>query len=98
MPIHGLLDHINECPTASADVNTGDPIDPGSSPVVGMPDGLISLNAGAPFYGPIDVSFTTTGDTTAASGLALERVMSADSSGNLSYHRTITVPRTSRRT
>lgn len=92
MHIHGLLDQVNECPTASADVNTGDPIDPGSF-LGGTPDGLISLNEGAPFYGPIDVSFTTTGDTTAASGLALERFMSADASGNLSYHRSITVPK-----
>lgn len=93
MHIHGLVDRVNECPTASADVNTGDPIDAATSQIAGTPDGLISLNEGAPFYGPIDVSFTTTGDTTAASGLALDRFASADASGNLSYHRTITVPK-----
>jgi hypothetical protein len=93
MHIHGLLDHVNECPTASADVNTGDPIDPATSQIAGTPDGLISLSEGAPFYGPIDVSFTQTGDTSAASGLALERFVSADSAGNLSYHRSIIVPK-----
>jgi hypothetical protein len=93
MHIHGLLDHVNECPTASADVNTGDPIDSKTSQIAGTPDGLISLNEGAPFYGPIDVSFTQTGDTSAASGLALERFVSADSAGNLSYHRSIVVPK-----
>jgi len=93
MHIHGLLDRVNECPPASADVNTGDPIDGTTPQVTGTPDGLISLNEGDPFYGPIDVSFTTTGDTSAASGLALERFASADASGHLGYHRSITVPK-----
>jgi hypothetical protein len=93
MHIHGLLDRVNECPPSSADVNTGDPIDPSTPQITGTPDGLISLGEGAPFYGPIDVSFTTSGDTSAASGLALERFASADAAGNLSYHRSITVPK-----
>jgi hypothetical protein len=92
MHIHGLLDRINECPPASADVNTGDPIDP-STVVAGVPDGLISLQEGDPFYGPIAVSFTTTGDTTAASGLELSRMPVANSSGKISYHRVIELPR-----
>lgn len=92
MHIHGLLDRVNECPPASADVNTGDPIDNKTTQITGKPDGLISLNEGDPFYGPIDVSFTSTGDTSAASGLALERFASADASGHLSYHRRIKVP------
>ena len=91
MHIHGLLDRVNECPPASADVNTGDPVDEDSPQIAGTPDGLISLSEGDPFYGPIDVSFTTTGDTSAKSGLSLERFMSADAEGNLSYHRTIAV-------
>jgi len=91
MHIHGLLDRVNECPTAAADVNTGDPIDSATPQILGTPDGLISLNEGAPFYGPIDVSFTQTGDTSAASGLALERFVSADAAGNLNYHRSIVV-------
>jgi hypothetical protein len=90
MHIHGLFDRVNECPTADADVNTGDPIDP-STYEEGTPDGLISLGEGAPSYGPIDVSLTGTGDTDPGSGLALERFVAADAEGNLSYHRTITV-------
>jgi hypothetical protein len=91
MHIHGLLDRVNECPTASADLNTGDPIDPASF-TAGTPDGLISLGEGAPFYGPIDVSFTKTGDTSDASGLALERFVSANSAGKLTYNRSIVIP------
>ena len=77
MHIHGNLAAVNECPPASADT-TG--------------DGLISLEEGAPFYGPIDVSFTTSGDTSAASGLALARFPVADDEGNLNYNRTFTIP------
>ena len=92
MHIHGLTDSKNECPGIDADVNTGDPIDP-STFVAGQPDGLISLGEGAPDYGPIDVSFTVTGDTGPASGLSLERFASADANGNLSYHRSVRVPK-----
>jgi Cu/Zn superoxide dismutase len=76
MHIHGVLDRVNECPTASADTDG---------------DGLVSLAEGDPFYGPIDVSFTNTGATDAESGLALERFAEADASGTLTYHRQITV-------
>ena len=93
MHIHGLLDRVNECPPAAADVNTGDPIDSATPQLAGTPDGLISLNEGAPFYGPIDVSFTTTGDTSDASGLSLERMPVADANGRIAYHRTIEVPK-----
>lgn len=77
MHIHGILGDTNVCPPASADTSG---------------DGLISLEEGAPFYGPIDVSFTTTGDTSAASGLALARFPVADDEGNLNYNRTFTIP------
>lgn len=77
MHIHGILGDANICPPASADLNG---------------DGLISLEEGAPFYGPIDTSFTKTGDTSAASGLALERFPVADNNGNLNYNRTFTIP------
>jgi hypothetical protein len=93
MHIHGVFDHVNECPTADADVNTGDPIDDSTPQLEGTPDGLISLNEGAPSYGPIDVSLTRTGATDPGSGLALERFVSADANGDLSYQRTITVSR-----
>jgi hypothetical protein len=92
MHIHGLTQSRNECPTLAADTNMGDQIDPGSF-VPGQPDGLISLNEGLPDYGPIDVSFTITGDTSPASGLSLERFVSADADGNLSYHRSVVVPK-----
>jgi len=77
MHIHGLLAAKNECPTPSADTNG---------------DGLISLEEGAPFYGPIDESFTTTGDTSAASGLALERFPVSDANGEINYDRTFEIP------
>jgi hypothetical protein len=92
MHIHGVLDGTNECPPASADVNTGDPIDSVTRQILGTPDGLLSLNEGLPFYGPIDVSFTTSGDTSAASGLALERFPVANSKGKISYNRTFSIP------
>ena len=78
MHIHGVLGDPNVCPPPGADTDN---------------DGLISLQEGAPFYGPIDVSFTTTGDTSPASGLVLERFPVADSNGNLDYHRTFTIPK-----
>ncbi|HET7398854.1 MAG TPA: hypothetical protein VFJ94_10070 [Intrasporangium sp.] len=92
MHIHGVLQARNECPTIAADVNTGDSIDPATF-VAGEPDGLISLSEGAPSYGPIDVSLTTSGDTSPSSGLALERFATADSEGRLDYHRTFAIPK-----
>jgi hypothetical protein len=77
MHIHGILGDPNVCPPASADTSG---------------DGLISLEEGAPFYGPVDTSFTTTGDTSAASALALARFPVADAEGNLNYNRTFTIP------
>lgn len=77
MHIHGILGDANVCPPASADTSG---------------DGLVSLEEGAPFYGPIDTSFTKTGDTSPASGLALERFPVADDDGNLNYNRTFTIP------
>jgi len=92
MHIHGVTTALNECPGIDADTNTGDPIDAASF-MAGTPDGLISLAEGLPDYGPIDVSLTTTGDTSAASGLSLERFLKADSNGSISYHRTVVVPK-----
>lgn len=74
--IHGILGDANVCPPASADTSG---------------DGLVSLEEGAPFYGPIDTSFTTSGDTSPTSGLALERFPVADDDGNLNYNRTFTI-------
>ncbi len=77
MHIHGDLQAENECPPASADVNG---------------DGLNDVLEGVPFYGPILVSFTTAGDTSPASALALDRFPVATASGRLSYSRTFTIP------
>jgi hypothetical protein len=92
MHIHGDTQARNECPGIEADTDTGDPIDPASF-VAGTPDGLISLAEGLPDYGPIDVSLTTTGDTSAASGLSLERFVTADAAGRIDYHRSVVVPK-----
>lgn len=53
-------------------------------------NGVITVVEGAPFYGGIIASLTTTGDTSPASGLALDRFPVADADGNLSYSRTFT--------
>ena len=67
----------NICPPASADTD-------GS--------GAISVAEGAPFYGPIAVPLTTTGDVSPKSALAVDRMPTADANGNLSYSRTFTLP------
>lgn len=64
------------CPDQSADANG---------------DGIVSTDEGLPDYGDILISLTTEGDTTAGSGLAVERMPVADADGNVSYDRTIEV-------
>ncbi len=77
--IHGMAQAISECPTLrAADDNN---------------DGLINTKEGEPFYGPIQVSLTTRGDTSPASGLAVDRFPVASSYGFLRYERTFSVPR-----
>ena len=51
-------------------------------------DGVVTVVDGAPFYGGILASLTTTGDTSPSSALALDRFPVADEQGNLSYSRT----------
>lgn len=63
----------NGCPTAAT---------------AGGEDGIVTVLEGAPFYGGILSSLTTTGDTTPASALALDRFAVADEDGRLSYTRT----------
>lgn len=46
---------------------------------------------GIPFYGDIQASLTTSGDTSAASALAIPRFPVADENGNLEYSRTFKV-------
>jgi hypothetical protein len=76
--IHGFKQAVSECPTLAAD-------DDG--------DGLINTAEGLPSYGPIQVSLTITGDTSPASGLAVDRFPVANSVGLVSYNRTFSVPR-----
>lgn len=92
MHIHGVVDQPNECPGIDADKNTGDEMFPDEGYIEGVPDGLISLNEGAPDYGPILVSLTAEGkDTSASNGLAVGDFVAADEDGDLSYDREIRV-------
>lgn len=54
-------------------------------------DGILTVLEGVPFYGGIALSLTTTGDTSAASALALDRFPVANASGNFVYNRTFTI-------
>ncbi|MGY1826013.1 hypothetical protein [Blastococcus sp. SYSU DS0541] len=63
------------CPTGAADENG---------------DGFVSVTEGAPFYGAIGSSLTTTGDTGPDSGLAIDRFPTAEG-GSVSYERTFEV-------
>jgi hypothetical protein len=75
--IHGFKKAVSECPTLAASGR----------------DNLITTVEGLPSYGPIQVSFTTRGDTSPASGLAVSRFPVANSLGFLKYERTFSVPR-----
>ena len=55
-------------------------------------DGLIETLEGQPDYGPIQVSFTTRGDTSPASALALDRFPVAERDGDLRYKRSFSIP------
>ena len=75
--IHGFKQAVSECPTLAASGR----------------DNLITTAEGQPSYGPIQVSLTTRGDTSPASGLAVDRFPVANSGGFLRYERTFYVPR-----
>jgi hypothetical protein len=73
--LHGSTDGMDfHCPDMSADKNG---------------NGYVSTEEGMPIYGDIFVSLTTKGDTAKASGLAVDRMPTADAKGDLSYDRTI---------
>ncbi|MFG2191777.1 hypothetical protein [Streptomyces sp. NPDC048639] len=75
--IHGATDgHDFHCPDGSDDKDG---------------DGIVSTAEGIPDYGDINISLTTSGDTSKDSGLAVDRMPAADDQGNLSYERTIAV-------
>jgi hypothetical protein len=73
--LHGSTDGMDfHCPTMAADTDG---------------DGFLSTEEGMPDYGDIFVSLTTAGDTSKASGLAVDRMPVAGKDGKLSYDRTI---------
>ncbi|MFC7490748.1 MULTISPECIES: hypothetical protein [unclassified Knoellia] len=55
-------------------------------------DGQVNTEEGLPQYGDVILSLTTSGDTSPKSGLAIDRMPTADADGNLSYSRTIELP------
>lgn len=73
--IHGVVKAQNECP----------------GPDAAGSDGLIDTLDGLPAYGPILVTFATSGDTSAAAGLNIGTAPVADANGNLSFQREITL-------
>lgn len=81
MHIHGTEQAEAECPGPE---RRDDRVD----------DGLIDTVEGLADYGPIQVSFTTSGGTSAAAGDALDvsRAPVADKKGRLAYRRTFSIP------
>jgi hypothetical protein len=75
--IHGREQAMSECPTLANDQDG---------------DGLVNTTEGEPSYGPILTSFTTEGDTSPESGLAVDRFPVANEDGTLTYGRTFEVP------
>ena len=55
-------------------------------------DGLVETVEGLEDYGPVQVSFTTRGDTSAGSVLALDRFPVARRNGQLRYKRSFAIP------
>jgi hypothetical protein len=76
MHIHGIGN--SDCPSEGARDNR-------------KADGLIDTTEGAPAYGPITVSLTKRGDTTPASGLAVERFPVAGKFGRINYDRSFRI-------
>lgn len=74
---HLHIGGANQCPDPRADTDG---------------DGFISTVEGIPSYGEVKVALTTEGDTSADSGLAVERFPVADSDGTLKYERTFVLP------
>ncbi len=69
--IHFGKTALHECPTQAAAGN----------------DNQLTTGEGLPFYGPVAVSLTNTGDTSPASVLALGRYSIAPADGTFSYDR-----------
>lgn len=76
MHIHGDLEAENECP--GPEFRAG-----------GVDDRLIETADGLPAYGPIQVTFSTKGDTSADAGLSLDTAPVASRDGTLKYQRVL---------
>lgn len=76
MHIHGDLQAENECPGPKFRAG-------------GVSNRLIETADGLPAYGPIQVTFSTEGDTSPEAGLNLATAPVADKHGNLSYQRVL---------
>lgn len=75
--LHGSTEGIDfHCPDASDDTDG---------------DGILNNTEATKDYGDINISLTTSGDTTPDSGLAVDRMPAADAQGKLSYERTLAV-------
>lgn len=80
MHIHGVVGAQNDCPGASF---ADDRVD----------DGLIDTIEGLPAYGPIDITFSTSGATDAgAAALNLNTAPVATAAGTINYTRTFKIP------
>ncbi|CAN5565768.1 hypothetical protein BH20CHL7_BH20CHL7_04680 [soil metagenome] len=81
MHIHGDIGMLNDCPNIfddrDADLDN---------------DGFLNNAEAEPAYGPILVTFTTTGSTSAAAALNLETAVMADSEGRIDYTRKFRIP------
>ncbi|HSK95650.1 MAG TPA: hypothetical protein VK891_03455 [Euzebyales bacterium] len=75
--LHGVIGEVSVCPPPEADQDG---------------DGLVSVIEGVPFYGGVLASLTTSGDTSADSGLAVDRFPTAGADGTLTYKRTLDLP------
>jgi hypothetical protein len=73
--IHCFKKAVSECPTLALSGR----------------DNLITTVEGVPAYGPIQVSLTTTGDTSPKSALAVDRFPVANAKGTVEYERTFSV-------
>lgn len=62
------------------------------SPDAAGDDGRLNTTDGRPAYGPIKTSLTTEGDTSADSGLAVDRFPVASNDSVVTYQRTFEVP------
>lgn len=65
------------CPATTADSNK---------------DGYVDVKEAEPFVGPMRVTLSTSGDTSASSALASDRAPKADAKGALTYNRTFALP------